>query len=473
MLLQKHQSDRHECDHSKKHITFFGCAKAIRFVAVDETREMITSRPIRSRFLQLLIFVLINLSIVGLVWHLRNVTTTEPIAFEKVENVPQKMPALETALSAEPKAPGGKAKVAILNGYGAHDEVVVSFLYAFSQMKEADVHLYFDSPRFGIQSIVNGFYDKPLKSMMSFAQDAVANGDPDMVVLTSCDTYDLSRATPTLLAMADRNANVKVMCVMHNPQHPDDIKHPLSSLASKSVLNMVGLSPHVVDFINTEMLPKLAQGVNEAFTKVPTILFVPNFPYDVPDRCGSSSSLDNKDCQTAFVVQGLFESFRRDYNSLFEHLQQKLRWDEASWKNFKLRLLGQGSPFDLQEPLSKYITTRNNIPYLDYYYDIHHNVALLPAFGSDDYYEFKASSSVGAALLTGVPLVANKRLLETYRHLSMDGVYYQNDGEHVIDTVERIRMLSPEMMEEKRANATKMNERIIADNIDTWRSLLK
>jgi hypothetical protein len=43
-----------------------------------------------------------------------------------------------------------RTKVAILNGNGAHDEVVVSFVYALRELNDFNVALYWDDPRYGI-----------------------------------------------------------------------------------------------------------------------------------------------------------------------------------------------------------------------------------------------------------------------------------------------------------------------------------
>ena len=46
------------------------------------------------------------------------------------------------------------------------------------------------------------------------------------------------------------------------------------------------------------------------------------------------------------------------------------------------------------------------------------SLGLLTAFASDVYYTEKASSSVAAALMCGVPLVTPKRTIETYTYLT-------------------------------------------------------
>ena len=54
----------------------------------------------------------------------------------------------------------------------------------------------------------------------------------------------------------------------------------------------------------------------------------------------------------------------------------------------------------------------------EYYGIMGSSLGLLTAFASDVYFMEKASSSVAAALLCGVPLVTPKRTLETYTYLT-------------------------------------------------------
>jgi hypothetical protein len=363
-----------------------------------------------------------------------------------------------------------KKRAAIVNALGTHDEVVVTALYTLYQMPEYDVELFFSVPRYGIQSIIDQFYHKPVLSPYSFGAH-YGTTPPDMVILTSCDTMDFYTFSGTIMSMVDRNPDLKFLCVTHNPHVVQEFQQAMLPFVQKGVMTMVGLSPHVADYMKNVRIPELGE-YDPAYLNVPTFTFVPTFEYQATDKCATNGTQEeNKDCLSRFVVQGLFEPGRRDYNSLFESLKIKLEQNETAWKDFQLQLLGQGSPFQLEPPLSDHISTFNNIPYLEYYDKIHHSMALLPAFASDSYYEYKASSSVGASLLTGVPMIADQKLLNSYTHLTRDGVYFQEDGENVIDTVERLRSMPISEVIEKRANASAMNQNIIQDNINRFRSL--
>lgn len=46
---------------------------------------------------------------------------------------------------------------------------------------------------------------------------------------------------------------------------------------------------------------------------------------------------------------------------------------------------------------------------------MHGCVAILPAFSSDEYYTDRASSTMGAALISATPLIATPEMLRVYR----------------------------------------------------------
>ena len=72
------------------------------------------------------------------------------------------------------------------------------------------------------------------------------------------------------------------------------------------------------------------------------------------------------------------------------------------------------------------------------------SVAMLTLFSSGDrYYEEAASSTVGTALTTGLPLLGPSRVLQRYSYLQPDNVLIVQEGESVVDCIERILQLSP------------------------------
>ena len=46
---------------------------------------------------------------------------------------------------------------------------------------------------------------------------------------------------------------------------------------------------------------------------------------------------------------------------------------------------------------------------------LHSCLAVAPAFASDAYYVNKGSSSIGAALVAGTPLIAHRYMLQSYK----------------------------------------------------------
>lgn len=64
-------------------------------------------------------------------------------------------------------------------------------------------------------------------------------------------------------------------------------------------------------------------------------------------------------------------------------------------------------------------------PLQRYYATIQASHALLPAFGRDEYLSVRASATVATSLITGVPLIATRALLDAYAFLSEEDVFLQ------------------------------------------------
>lgn len=52
---------------------------------------------------------------------------------------------------------------------------------------------------------------------------------------------------------------------------------------------------------------------------------------------------------------------------------------------------------------------------------LHSCLAVVPAFASDAYYVNKGSSSIGASLISGVPLVSHRYMLKSYKCVRLRG----------------------------------------------------
>ncbi|RYC77020.1 hypothetical protein BFJ63_vAg20105 [Fusarium oxysporum f. sp. narcissi] len=94
---------------------------------------------------------------------------------------------------------------------------------------------------------------------------------------------------------------------------------------------------------------------------------------------------------------------------------------------------------------------------------------MLPAFASHEYVESKASSTITASLIVGSPLIADDALLNAYRFLRRDDVYYRERGEDEIDVVERIAKLPKQDRLAKAEGLREKNELLTKQGGDLFR----
>jgi len=67
------------------------------------------------------------------------------------------------------------------------------------------------------------------------------------------------------------------------------------------------------------------------------------------------------------------------------------------------------------DPPSAFLPCLTPSPHTQEYYEVLHScIALSPAFASNAYYVNKGSSSIGASLISGTPLIAHRRMLKSY-----------------------------------------------------------
>lgn len=151
----------------------------------------------------------------------------------------------------------------------------------------------------------------------------------------------------------------------------------------------------------------------------------------------------------------------------------ELKINKYNKLNFNLLLLGHGYFPQFNDNIKKYITIKNDLDYKIYYEELHNSLGILPQFNSDKYYFEKASSSVAASLISNTPLIANKTLLNSYYYLNHDVIYYQNDNENILDTIERIKLLDKSIIYEKRKNLTELTSKLINRNINIFKNIIE
>ena len=325
--------------------------------------------------------------------------------------------------------------IAVAETTGFHDEVVAAFVHSFASQKNWNLSLFQHNQRYGIEKIMQDFkLPKPVPvsrpPAMLLANDTA---NFDFLVLTTCefDRIKLASQLETLLT----EGKTHLLCVVHHADHWADEDHEkfMAPWMEKGLVDFITLSQHTATFLEET-------GINAWKTKPPIRPFAPVFPVKLPNL---PKAVDKDEGELGFGLQGLYEPSRRDYKTIFSHLQSFIdsrssERDERVNSNVTLHLLGGGTHPEVPSGLISHVSFDESLDYDDYYSVLSRTFALMPAFANTEYLDRKASSTVPAGLIGGTPLVATKEILAAYSYLSEDAVYLQNEDETEFDVVGRV-----------------------------------
>ena len=324
---------------------------------------------------------------------------------------------------------------AVVETTGYHDEVVAAFVHSFGSQMNSSLSLFQHNQRYGIERIMQDF---KLPSPVPESQPPdmlLANGTAkfDILVLTTCE-YDriaLASQLETLL----KEGKTHLFCVVHHADHWGNEDHEkfIAPWIKKGLVDIITLSQHTATFIQEI-------GISAWETKPPIRPFAPVFPVNLPKL---PKAVDADEGELGFGLQGLYESTRRNYETIFSRLQEfiDLRSSERDGKtksNVILHLLGQGTHPEVPSGLTSHVSFDESLDYDKYYSILSRTFALLPAFANDEYLDRKASSTVPAGLIGGTPLVATKEIMKAYSYLPEDAVYLQRTNETEFDVIGRV-----------------------------------
>ncbi|KAL9134659.1 MAG: hypothetical protein Q9175_004151 [Cornicularia normoerica] len=325
--------------------------------------------------------------------------------------------------------------IAVVETTGYHDEVVAAFVHSFGSQKNSILSLFQHNQRYGIEKIMQTFkLPKPVPASqppaLLLADDA---NTLDVLVLTTCE-YDRIKLASQLEALL-KEGKTHLLCVVHHADHwaNEDHQNFIGPWVEKGLVDFVTLSQHTATFLRET-------GMNAWKSKPPIRPFAPVFPVNLPKL---PKAVDADKGELGFGLQGLYESTRRNYETIFSHLQKFIdsrssERDEAINSNVTLHLLGQGIHPEVPSGLISHVSFDESLDYDEYYSILSRTFALLPAFASDQYLDRKASSTVPAGLIGGTPLVATKEILAAYSYLPEDAVYLQKTDETEFDVVGRV-----------------------------------
>ncbi|ELR15734.1 uncharacterized protein ACA1_379150 [Acanthamoeba castellanii str. Neff] len=335
----------------------------------------------------------------------------------------------------------GMLRVAVFESTGWHDEVVAALVYALGQQPSTALTLYLKAQRYGIDQIYAAFAPRASFFPAARMRDHLVRGwmpAPDVVVLATGE-WDFANHTDVFHHLFTSSPHTYLLCVVHHAaQWEAQAMRPellplLRPWVEAGRITFLTLAPHVAHLLSTVVIPTWHLQVSTANTsplaaRVET--FVPVFP--VAGLAGQRTSVGPG--ETPFAIQGNFDPARRNY----DHILSRLRSDRQA-ADLTLHLLGSGKGLKLPiEGLDGRVVVDSRLDYLPYYAIIARSVALVPSFATDEYYIERASSTVAASLIAGCPLVANRRLLDTYTYLDESVVWVQEEGEDEMDVVIRV-----------------------------------
>ncbi|KAK9463224.1 uncharacterized protein V1516DRAFT_3799 [Lipomyces oligophaga] len=364
---------------------------------------------------------------------------------------------------------------------GSHEEVYSALIYTFGRLPHAIVYPYLLLPRFNITAVLSSFgfgnigYPRFSGDLKIDSTDAKGGLEaPDIVVSTTCE-LDLSGLKDQYSRMLSRGSYL--FCTVH---HADRWTKDHSSGAYEAVapwidagkVTFLFLSPHTRGFMTKWALPtwdkkhRMVRGKFEVFVPV----------YPVPSAEIGATSWDTDAHEFNVSVQGNYESSRRDYKTLFEHLERensesKEKSTDNKEAKIRLHLIGSGKRPQVPNEVDEQVTFDDSLSFLDFYRVLAGSVAILPAFANDEYYYHKASSSVPASLIAGTPLVGPRRLEDTYAYLKGKGgklhtIWAQKKKETEMDVVERILKGGKEGISGRKATVRRVRDELLVENYD-------
>ncbi|KAF4463655.1 hypothetical protein FALBO_9521 [Fusarium albosuccineum] len=331
-----------------------------------------------------------------------------------------------------------EVKVSVIESKGCHDEVWVSYLSALGQLPECHSNLFLTAQRYGVDSIVElmpGADNRQLVDVTDFQPEyfeGEARAEPD-IVLSITSEYDLiaPKLKPTFAHLLHNTSSILFATVHHGNEWKNASRfQAVKPWIEAKRFRFITLSDHVTDYMTDNIVKHWATQMD--VHNVPISTFPPVFT--IPD-----TPIKNE-VALRFAMQGDLITKRRpnrDYEGTFKRFAKL----NSSGQAVELHVLGNGGLPTVPEEAKDKIKFHRGLPYPEFYDVLHSATAMLPAFASHEYVESKASSTIPASLIVGCPLIADDDLLNAYRFLSLDDVYYREKGEDEIDVVERIAKL--------------------------------
>ncbi|KAJ8102155.1 hypothetical protein POJ06DRAFT_280710 [Lipomyces tetrasporus] len=348
-------------------------------------------------------------------------------------------------------------RIFLLEDAGSHEEVFGALIYAFAQIPNSYIYQYLFRPRFNIFAVLKSFNLKNL-AKPRFSTSMKLNEQtpqPDIILATTCE-FDVTRLQTQMTYMLGNGSYL--FCTIHHADrwhNESSYKYynAIKPWVEADRVTFLFLSGHTKRYVEEIVLPSWEPKHRIAATKFE--VFVPVFPVEPSTKK-----------EMSFSLQGNYESVRRDYKSIFGRFSNfaKKNPDKPQFQQLRMHLIGHGNHPEVPEDIRERVEFNEGLEFLEFYKILSESFALLPAFANDEYYDRKASSSVPASLIAGVPIVGKRRLLQTYDYMTEDSMWIQDDEEDDMDVIGRILEMSEQQIEDQKARTRERNREILDEN---------
>lgn len=290
--------------------------------------------------------------------------------------------------------------------------------------------MYLEYMRFGIKDVYNWIHRQYELSPYSISQPSLLDPSnttmPNLIVLVSCDSNPHTFETVLDYYFEYGPKDQTLVCLMHEIGNFWYVDGPIRRWAHAGRLRFMALSSHTA-----HTLREHASNFGEIYKGVRIDVFPPVFPAPFDST--------PPPINISFAIQGNVDHVRRDYFKTFLDLERIIdKLPESIVSRIQLVLVGDGG-LEIPTKVTPYVSLNFALDYIPYYKLLHQSFALIPAFGNEEYYTMKASSSVPASFIANSAIVADHRLLETYGYLTAESTWpMKSEAENEMNAIYEI-----------------------------------
>jgi hypothetical protein len=277
---------------------------------------------------------------------------------------------------------------------------------------------------------------------------------------------------PTLLAQPSQKLHT--VCLQHWSNDVKDSPADYLPLARQGRLSLLTLADHVTQALQATLDDFALADREPGWESVSIDTFISTFPVDAA-RAVHARKQKTAAFPAKVGIQGNIENGRHDFSAVFGELDRQIRTDPWAWgyemlvqpdggealyplqapdapTPFELHLLGKIEHMpELPALLRSIVFFHQNLAYADFYALLASMDVLLPAFGHKGYVEVMASSSVPAALISRIPILATNQVISSYSYVSGPALVPHPNSMDPVEAIRRLRLGQDPMAAAKRS----------------------